>query len=79
MDMSADLSDWQKKMIFTAEDATVFNSTRILLLLDTISDSEHLDLERLGYYDFFSANPFLMIPEGTSEHPSLELAGVKSS
>jgi predicted transcriptional regulator len=57
---------WQRKLVFSPEDVTVFNSTRILLLFDVLQEleiKEGCDLERLCYYDFFAANPFLVVSD----------------
>ncbi|GAA1786316.1 hypothetical protein GCM10009712_37110 [Pseudarthrobacter sulfonivorans] len=42
------------------EDHTTFRLAQLVILLDEIAPlgAKGLDLERLGYYDFFSANPF---------------------
>lgn len=42
------------------EEFTVFRLTQLAILLDEIApaSSRPVDLERLGYYDFFAANPF---------------------
>lgn len=48
---------------FSAEDEVLFNSARLLVLFDILSKlgyHEGIDIERIGYYDFFSAQPFLV-------------------
>lgn len=42
------------------EDHTVFRLAQLVILLDEVAPvgGKPLDLERLGYYDFFAANPF---------------------
>ena len=72
------MPNWSAKMLFTAEDAIVFNSARILLLLNVLEKRKDVDLEKLNYYDFFSANPFHMISKEEPEYLSLELVGMKS-
>lgn len=50
------------------EDHTTFRLAQLLILLDEVAPShvKGLDLERIGYYDFFAANPFAMIDEANS-------------
>lgn len=45
------------------EDHTKFRLAQLVILLDEISPvtGKGVDLERIGYYDFFAANPFAMI------------------
>ena len=48
---------------FSADDEDLFNSARLLILfdvLDKIGDTVGLNIEKVGYYDFFSAQPFLI-------------------
>ncbi|MET7714835.1 ABC-three component system middle component 2 [Streptomyces sp. NPDC005407] len=59
------------------EDEVTFRLAQLLLLLDAIA-SQELDgasLERIGYYDFLSANPFLVVPPEGREASLLRLAG----
>jgi hypothetical protein len=66
------------RLIFAPEDAVVFNSSRLLLLFEVLSElrsKNGLDLERLCYYDFFSANPFLIITEDDPLHLEIEVEG----
>jgi hypothetical protein len=60
------------------EDHVLFRITQLLLLMSMVAgpDDRGLGLERLGYYDFFSANPFLVIGEDEPEvRARLHLAG----
>jgi hypothetical protein len=60
------------------EDHVLFRITQLLLLMRVVAgpDAPGLGLERLGYYDFFSANPFLVIGEDEPEaRAQLHLAG----
>lgn len=59
------------------EALTWFRLGQLLLLLDVVRDATAgpLDIERLGYYDFFAANPFLIVEPETREHTELQLAG----
>jgi hypothetical protein len=47
------------------DDHVFFRLAQLIILLDEIapSDVKGLDLERIGYYDFFAANPFAMVDE----------------
>ena len=70
-------SEWSK-IIFSPEDAIVFNSSRLLLLFEVLNElkvKNGLDLERLCYYDFFSANPFLIITKEDPLHLEIEVEG----
>jgi hypothetical protein len=60
------------------EDIAAFRMGQLLVLLDTIAeqDLEPPTLERLGYYDFFSANPFTLFAGDSREHRVLRLAGL---
>lgn len=51
--------------IVAPEDHTHFRLAQLVILLAEIAPSvaKGLDLERIGYYDFFAANPFAMIPK----------------
>lgn len=52
-----------KRLRFSAEDEDLFNSARILLLFDILDakgKTEGVNIERIAYYDFFSAQPFLV-------------------
>jgi predicted transcriptional regulator len=70
-------ADWHK-IIFSPEDAIVFNSSRLLLLFEVLSElkiKDGIDLERLCYYDFFSANPFLVITKDDPMYWEIEVEG----
>lgn len=49
--------------ITAPEDHTTFRLAQLIILLVEVApaDLKGLDLERIGYYDFFAANPFAMI------------------
>jgi hypothetical protein len=71
-------SDWIRKVTYSAEDDLVFNSARILLLFQELSkqSDKGIDVERLTYYDFFSANPFVILSEDeASARLDFELEG----
>jgi hypothetical protein len=62
------------------ESLDLFRLGRLLVLLSTAAGAKAarpLDLERLGYYDFFAANPFLVFG-GDDERRELVLAGFDS-
>lgn len=53
----------QNRIKFSAEDEDLFNSARLLLLfkvLDEMNLQKGNNIEKIGYYDFFSAQPFLV-------------------
>jgi len=55
---------------FSVEDEELFNSARLLILFDVLDEKEIMDginIERIGYYDFFSAQPFLIFGEGEKD------------
>jgi hypothetical protein len=60
------------------EDHVLFRLAQLILLLRVVAppDQPGFGLERLGYYDFFSANPFLVVPRDDAEvRARLHLAG----
>jgi hypothetical protein len=60
------------------EDLTTQRCARLLLLLeiaDGLELKKPLDLERLSYYDFFSANPFALFDSDEPEARAIVLAG----
>jgi hypothetical protein len=59
------------------EDEVPFRLAQLLLLLDAVTaqDANGATLERIGYYDFLSANPFLVVPSEGREASLLRLAG----
>jgi hypothetical protein len=55
-----------------------FRLGRLLILLASMPQmraAKPLHIERLGYYDFFSDNPFLILEQGDPDHLALQLAG----
>jgi len=62
---------------FVPENDTVFRLAQLLLLLDTLrrESQPRAALERLAYYDFFSANPYLVINREDDDHRQLVMAG----
>ena len=60
------------------EDLLEFRLGRLLILLEVtpaVPSPKILHLERIGYYDFFADNPFLIFGEGTEQRRRLILAG----
>ncbi|MFD7608369.1 ABC-three component system middle component 2 [Streptomyces mirabilis] len=59
------------------EDEVPFRLAQLLLLLTSVTeqDASGASLERIGYYDFLSANPFLVVPSEGREASLLRLAG----
>jgi hypothetical protein len=63
------------------EDFGFFRLGRLLLLLRAVDESKKarpVDIERLGFYDFFAANPFLVFESDSRVRRKLELAGFDS-
>src|SRR4051794_7303362 len=58
-----------------------FRAAQLVLLLDvTMKTQGHgVDIDRLAFYDFFSANPFLVYPKSAPERLPLTLAGFDPS
>lgn len=54
--------------VASPEDHTVFRLAQLLILLVEVVPPKAvgLDLERIGYYDFFAANPFAMIEQANT-------------
>ncbi|MER5934682.1 ABC-three component system middle component 2 [Streptomyces goshikiensis] len=63
--------------VMMPEDEVAFRLAQLLLLLDAVAghDANGASLERIGYYDFLSANPFLVVPSDGREGILLRLAG----
>lgn len=60
------------------EEHVLFRLAQLVLLLRVVGGAGRpgVGLERLGYYDFFAANPFLVIPtDNAEERAQLHLAG----
>lgn len=60
------------------EEHVLFRLAQLLLLLRVVGGPGRpgVGLERLGYYDFFAANPFLVVPtDNAEERAQLHLAG----
>ncbi len=75
-------SDWKKRIKYNPEDDLLFNSSRLLILfevLDELKFSDGIDMERLSYYDFFAANPFLIFEKDDPVYFELELIGFESN
>ncbi len=76
--MEKNNKDWTSRIIFSPEDAIIFNSARLLLLFEVLKASKvkkGIDMERLSYYDFFAANPFLVVSKEDPEWLDLEIQG----
>ncbi|MEU1437259.1 ABC-three component system middle component 2 [Streptomyces sp. NPDC005775] len=63
--------------VMMPEDEVTFRLAQLLLLLDAVAgqDAKGASLERIGYYDFLSANPFLVVDSDGREGNMLRLAG----
>lgn len=58
------------------EEHVLLRLAQLLLLMDEVTDAKGVGLERLGYYDFFAANPFAVIdPEERAARAELHAAG----
>ncbi|QKV74242.1 ABC-three component system middle component 2 [Amycolatopsis sp. Hca4] len=70
------LPKWQP--VAVPEDDVVFRLAQLLLLFQALdrADVASADIERLGYYDFLSANPFLIAEDiSATDRTKLLLAG----
>lgn len=71
------------RLRFSAEDEDLFNAARILILFDVLREKGNLNgtnIERIGYYDFFSAQPFLVFGKEEEEiKQELLLQGFESN
>jgi hypothetical protein len=68
------------KIHFSSEDEDIFNASRLLILFDVLNKSakyKSVGIERIPYYDFFSANPFLIFNSDKSK-VELRLEGFPS-
>lgn len=72
---------WAEVPSFSPEESTTFRLARMLLLLAVAKSGGRKvpSLDRLGYYEFFADNPFIVIDEGTArdaaDRAALEIAG----
>lgn len=60
------------------ERLTAFRLGQLLVLFDVATGqgpNQSLDIDRLGYYDFFAANPYLIVEPGSRDRVELALAG----
>jgi hypothetical protein len=63
------------------EESATFRAAQLLLLLGAATEAKHrlATIERIAYYDFFAANPFIMVagaePKDVTARRSLRLAG----
>lgn len=55
--------EWLSAQSRAPEEHTVFRLAQLVILLGEVApvDGKTIDLERLGYYDFFAANPFVVV------------------
>jgi hypothetical protein len=63
------------------EELDLFRLGRLLLLISEVAGLKRpqpLDIDRLGIYDFFAANPFLIFPADSPAGLRLTLAGFNS-
>ena len=70
-----------RRLVQRPDDLLTFRIARLLLLLDVVATLElkkPLDIERLGFYDFFAANPFLAVGDDEAARREAALAGFSS-
>lgn len=76
---SSEVEEVGRGTSFVPEHDPVFRLAQLLLLLRTLHDgsasSVGTNLERLAYYDFFSANPYLVVGHDDPDRPRLVMAG----
>ena len=75
-----DSSSLLERLPTPPEELSIFRLGRLLLLLDEAQQGKRpaLDIERLGFYDFFAANPFLVVPDDERARTRLFLSGFDS-
>lgn len=75
---------WRRAMVaelaasrIAPETLTAFRLGQLLLLLDAADALRvaPVDIDRLGFYDFFAANPFLIVEKDHREGRALQMAG----
>ena len=70
-----------RRLVQRPEDLLTFRIARLRWLLDVVATLElkkPLDIERLGFYDFFVANPFLAVGDDEAARREVALAGFSS-
>ena len=76
---SSEAGDPRLGTSFVPEHDPIFRLAQLLLLLRTLHDGSAsptgTNLERLAYYDFFSANPYLVVGPDDADRPRLVMAG----
>lgn len=65
-DPHAETADWLTRQSQPAEEHRVFRVAQLAILLGEVATKKPIDLERLGYYDFFAANPFAVVGQEDS-------------
>lgn len=76
-----DLRDLEHHLVLRPDDLQTFRMARLIVLLDvayTLELKKPLDVERLGFYDFFIANPFLVVQGDEAAERALTYAGFSS-
>ena len=74
-------SDSPARGLSRPDDLLMFRVARLMLLLDvaaTLNLRKPVDIERLGLYDFFAANPFLVVANDEDARQEVSLAGFSS-
>lgn len=77
MSAASDDFDWLSSRSRAPEEHTVFRLAQLVILLGEVApaDGKTIDLERLGYYDFLSANPFVVVtPDDARDRARLHRA-----
>jgi len=69
---------WTEVTSFSPEESTTFRLARMLLLLAVAKNSGRKvpSVDRLGYYEFFADNPFIVI-EGSRAHDAADRAALE--
>ena len=71
----------EERALLRPDDLQIFRMARLVVLLDVAHDltvKKPMDVERLGFYDFFVANPFLVVQQDEEAEHSLKFAGFSS-
>ncbi|MCX7748570.1 MAG: hypothetical protein N2645_17030 [Clostridia bacterium] len=67
---------------YSPEDEDIFNASRLLLMFDVLNQTgkkKSISIERISYYDFFSANPLLIFNNDVKISKKLMYEGFPSN
>jgi hypothetical protein len=79
--MNEDRKRIKEKLLLNPDDFNTFNVARLLIVFEVLKfdfKSDGIGLERLSYYDFFAANPFLLTITDFEMKRELEYIGFET-